>query len=64
MIFHIDKACRFTMIFDISPIRRPAGGRHEMALPEGSNMKAPRGVNIPLGLFSSTFQKLPFLCEK
>ena len=32
-----------------------------MDFPEGSNMKAPRGVNIPLGPFFSTFQKLPFL---
>ena len=27
-------------------------------------MKAPRGVNIPLGPFSSTFQELPFLYKK
>ena len=27
-------------------------------------MKAPRGVNVPLGPFSSTFQKLPFLSKR
>jgi hypothetical protein len=28
---------------------------YEMGFPEGSNMKAPRGVHIPLGPFFSAF---------
>ena len=34
-----------------------------MDSPERSNVKAPKGVNILLGPFSSTFQELPFLDE-
>jgi hypothetical protein len=34
-----------------------------MALPERSNMKAPRRVNIPLGPFSFTFQRFLFFTK-
>ena len=31
---------------------------------KGPNVKAPKGINIPLEPSSSTFQKLSFLCKK
>jgi hypothetical protein len=36
---------------------KPCGVAHEKELPEGSNMKAPWGVNIPLGPLLFIFAK-------
>jgi len=42
---------------------QPLGLQHEMDFPEGSNIKAPRGLSFPLGPFSPVLPKLVFHYE-